>query len=79
MNTISKVWNYLNGNKTAIGMLLLLAAQGSQAFFPNLMTAEQINFLELTGSIIGGVGIVHKGAKSKAGQDLLTKIKPKKN
>ena len=76
---MKKIWSFLNGNKTAIGMLLLLAAQGSQAFFPHLMNKEQIDFLEAAGTVIGGIGVIHKGAKSKIGQDLLTKIKQKKN
>ena len=76
---MKKIWDFLNGKKTTIGMLLVLLAQGSQAFFPQLMSVEQINFLYTTGALIGGVGVLHKGAKTETGQNLLTKIKQKKN
>lgn len=79
MKTKKPLWNFLNGNKTAIGMLLLLLAQGSQAFFPSLMTQPQINFLETTGAVIGGIGVIHKGVKWKSAQELISEIKPKKN
>ncbi len=79
MKNAKELWKFLNGKKTAIGMLLMLLAQGSQAFFPHLMNAEQLNFLQTTGTVIGGMGIIHKGAKTQTAQDIIAKIKPKGN
>ena len=62
---IKKGWEYFNGKKTTIGMIMMLAAQGLQAFFPHALTPEQINFIQTTGALIGGAGVLHKGAKSQ--------------
>lgn len=79
MNKINELWKFLNGKKTTIGMLLMLLAQGSQAFFPSLMNADQLSFLTTTGALIGGMGVIHKGAKSQTGQSFITKIKQNAN
>jgi len=46
-------------------MIMMLTAQGLQAFFPDAMTPEQINFIQTTGAAVGGLGLLHKGAKTE--------------
>lgn len=62
---IKDSWEYFNGKKTTIGMIMMLTAQGLQAFFPHALTPEQINFIQTTGALIGGAGVLHKGTKSQ--------------
>lgn len=62
---LKEAWQYLNGKKTAIGMFLMLTAQGVQVFFPEAMTEEQISFLQTAGAAIGGFGLIHKAGKTK--------------
>jgi hypothetical protein len=80
MKWLKKTWQWLNGKKTSIGMAVMLAAQGIQVFAPNLMTPGQIDFIQNTGALIGGFGLMHKGAKTtpvKRLTDTLTKVKKK--
>lgn len=67
---LKKGWEYFNGKKTTIGMLMMLTAQGLQAFFPDALTADQVNFIQTTGAVIGGAGVLHKGAKTQTIQKL---------
>jgi len=67
---LKKGWEYFNGKKTAIGMIMMLTAQGLQAFFPHALTPDQINFIQTTGAVIGGAGVLHKGAKTKTAHKL---------
>lgn len=62
---MKKIWQLLSGNKTTIGMIIVLAAQGLKLFAPDLLTGEQYNFIESAGLAIGGVGLAHKGVKAK--------------
>lgn len=73
---LKQLWKFLSGKKTTIGMLLMLLAQGMQAFFPETLTPEQINFIQMAGAAFGGVGVIHKAGKTKTVQQL-TKTKPK--
>lgn len=57
-------WNKLNGNKTTIGMVVVLVTQGLKLFLPDLMTIEQYNYIETAGMVIGGFGLAHKGVKN---------------
>jgi len=64
MNWLQAIWNFLNGNKTVIGMALLWLAQYIPAdtmlfgFIPVKALCEWI------GGLLTGVGVVHKFAKS---------------
>jgi len=77
MKKIKELWKYLSGKKTTIGMIVMLVGQGVQAFFPNLMTPEQTSFIITTGAVIGGIGVIHKGAKSQTMTDIKTKLNGK--
>lgn len=78
MKKLKQLWKWLNGKKTNIGMAIVLIAQGIQVFLPGLMPAEQLDFIQMAGSLIGGLGLAHKGSKTKTIQHLLhTKTKPK--
>lgn len=73
---LKQLWEFLNGKKTNIGMAVMLAAQAIQVFTPNLMPAEQTQFLQTLGAMIGGFGLAHKAGKTKPIQQLM-KTKPK--
>jgi ABC-type phosphate transport system auxiliary subunit len=73
MKTLKKIWRFLSGKKTVIGMIMMLTAQGLQAFFPNALTPDQINFLNTAGAAIGGIGLIHKGAKTETAKRLVHK------
>lgn len=36
---------------------------GFQAFFPELLTAQQYNFFDIVGTALAGFGLTHKVAK----------------
>ena len=74
MKTLKKLWYALNGNKTTIGMAVVLISQGLELFAPGLMTPEQYQFIEKAGMVIGGGGILHKGIKSNVVNNALNKI-----
>ncbi|MFW5831266.1 MAG: hypothetical protein ACOCVA_03385 [Prolixibacteraceae bacterium] len=76
---LKQLWEYLNGKKTNIGMAIMLTAQAIQVFTPGLMPAEQLDFIQMIGGLIGGFGLAHKGTKSQTVQNLMhTKTKLKK-
>jgi hypothetical protein len=52
----------------------MLASMGLQAFFPQLLTAEQYRFMEYTGATISGVGLVHKSTKKVEKEQVIDKI-----
>lgn len=63
MTFIEKVWNFLNGNKTVIGMALLWLAE----YIPADMMLWVIPvkaILQWIGGLLTGVGVAHKIAKS---------------
>jgi len=62
---MKKAWNWLNGRKTVIGTVIILAAEGVKLFFPELIEPQKIEFVQSIGMILGGVGLVHKGAKTE--------------
>lgn len=74
MKILSKIWNALNGNKTTIGMVVVLVSQGLKLFVPGLMTPEQYQFIETAGMVIGGGGLLHKGIKSSVINNALSKV-----
>ena len=65
MKTLKKLWSTFNGKKTTIGMIIVLVSQGFKVFAPNLIPKEQLDFIETTGMIIGGGGLLHKGIKNE--------------
>ena len=73
MKTLAKIWNALNGNKTTIGMIIVLVSQGFKVFTPGLIPLEQLNFIESIGMSIGGVGLFHKGVKNDKMNKIINK------
>lgn len=65
------IWNVLDGNKTTIGAILLVAAKGGKAFAPNLLDPAQYDFVEMVGAGLAGVGIGHKVIKAKPVNDAI--------
>lgn len=59
-----KLWDKINGSKTVIGTVILVASMGVQAFFPHALSPEQFQFIDLVGATISGVGLAHKGVKT---------------
>ena len=62
---MKKIWDFLNGKKTTIGMIIVLVSQGFKVFAPGLINPEQLQFIETTGMVIGGGGLLHKGIKNE--------------
>ena len=61
-STWSKIWGWLNGNKTTIGLVLgyLLSKQ----WFDNLVGSDVVDALNWIAVTFIGVGIAHKAIKS---------------
>lgn len=76
---MKKLWNWLKGKKTNIGMVIMLVAQGVQVFAPNVLPANQIDYIQMLGGLIGGVGLAHKGVKTSMVKNIVSSLtKPKK-
>jgi len=60
METLKKVWNWLNGNKTFFGMLILLMLE--QDWFTTETFLYQ--FLQWVGYLLAGTGVGHKLLKA---------------
>ena len=56
---LKKIWDWLNGNKTAIGALCLALA-GSGLIGEQTLAYTLLVWL---GGVLGGVGVIHKIAK----------------
>ena len=67
---LKETWEFLNGKKTTIGMIMMITAQGLQAFFPHALTPDQIDFIQAAGAAVGGLGLLHKGAKTETAHKL---------
>ena len=70
VETLKETWQFLSGKKTTIGMILMITAQGLQAFFPHALTPDQIDFIQAAGAAVGGLGLLHKGAKTETAHKL---------
>ena len=64
MTWLTKIWNWLNGNKAVLGLAILALIQ--QAFFKSLLPETSIWYqaLQWIAGILAGVGVVHKLAKA---------------
>ena len=60
MNTVKLILNWLNGNKTFFGMIILLFLQ--QGFIPS--EGFLYDFLQWLGNLLAGVGVLHKIGKA---------------
>ena len=78
MKLLKKIWDSLNGNKTTIGMVIVLVAQGVKVFAPGFITPDQSNFIETVGLTLGGAGLFHKGIKNNNVQNAINKINKQK-
>jgi len=56
-----KLFNHIANNKRNIGIVILIINQGLKAFFPELMTIEQSDWIDRLGITIGGAGLAHHG------------------
>ena len=54
---MKNIWKYLKGKKRIISLVVLIANAGVSAFFPNTLTPEIYNWINLAGSAVGGVGV----------------------
>jgi hypothetical protein len=63
------VWNFLDGKKTVIGTGLLLASEA----LPKSSTAYYICYVG--GTLLGGVGLLHKADKTNAARVAIDGIK----
>ncbi len=56
------MWEKLSGKKTVIGSILLALA----VWLPEMgITGDWLQWLSIAGTMFGGVGVVHKGAKGE--------------
>jgi uncharacterized membrane protein len=64
MNFLTKLWNWLNGNKTVIGLVLL--ALIAQPFFKQIVPEASIWYqaIQWIAGLLAGVGAVHKLVKA---------------
>lgn len=62
MNIFQAIWNWLNGNKTIIG--LFIAWLVSKVWFVDIVGAPIAEILEYIGGLLAGVGVAHKIAKA---------------
>ena len=60
MNVLKAIWDWLNGNKTLIGTLILVLVNQDGCIFGNCVVED---FLQWLGGLLAGVGVVHKLAK----------------
>lgn len=54
---MKRFWKYLTGKKRIIAIAILVANSGLRAFTPELMTPEMHSWIDMAGSVIGGVGV----------------------
>lgn len=64
MSFWEKLWNWLNGNKTVIGLLILQVANSVPEDLLVLGFLPLKSFLEWAGGILAGAGAIHKIAKA---------------
>jgi hypothetical protein len=62
MTWYDKIWNWLNGNKVTIG--LVLGYLLSQVWFVNLVSPEIADALRWVADTFLGIGILHKVVKA---------------
>lgn len=62
MNVLTKIWNWLNGNKTTIGLVALAVLQSFQGKFESPETYQMWVGIVTT---ITGASLIHKLAKKK--------------
>jgi hypothetical protein len=60
---IKNYYNKIDGSKTTIGAIIMLTSNGLKVFFPELLTPDQYQYLDLLGATISGYGLAHKGIK----------------
>ena len=64
METIKKIWNWLNGNKTVIGLFLITLL--SQPWFADILpvTSTAYQILYWAAGILAAGGVAHKIVKA---------------
>lgn len=61
MSTLKKVWDFLNGKKTAIGGVLVFVA--SFEHLPGWIGQQPVDLIYYIGSGLLGTGLLHKWVK----------------
>jgi hypothetical protein len=56
-----KIWNFIDGNKTVLGLVVLELA--SAPFIPE----KAISSIEWFGGVLTAIGVIHKGKKRSNG------------
>jgi len=73
MKWLKNAWKWLDGKKTAIGTVCLIAAN----YIPPDKTAHII--LSIAGQVLGGTGVAHKFKKSETIRKLPSGLSQMKN
>ena len=60
MKVLTVIWNWLNGNKTLLGTLLLVLVAEEGCFMGNCMVESVLQWI---GTTLAGAGVLHKLAK----------------
>lgn len=60
---MANILTWFNGRKTAIGMVLLLAAQGIELLATPGSATTVVQILNWIGAALGATGVAHKVAK----------------
>jgi hypothetical protein len=76
---MKKIWSWLDGKKLLIGTAIRFAGMGVSAFFPHLMTQEQVTFVITIGDVIAGVGGLHKLAKTETAKNMTKNFTTNRN
>lgn len=61
---MKKVWVWLDGKKVTIGAALMLAWQGFNIVFPDVVGPETKQWVEDVLYLFTGAGLAHKGVKT---------------
>ena len=60
MESLNNIWEFLNGKKTAIGSILMIAGQAMEMIPATLPAAKVVSYL---GAAISTGGLLHKATK----------------
>lgn len=71
---LKEIWEKFEGKKRHIGGAIMLVSLGIQAFFPSILTPEQLKFIEYTGAFIATGGWLTVAVKEKIPDKILNKI-----
>lgn len=76
--TAKKLWKWLSGKKSKIATAIMTATQLTEIINPELLPDQIVSILMIVGSSLGGIGLLHAGAKTKKGKEITSKINLRK-